>query len=166
MTRVTLELEIARRPEDVFDAWADLRQDLRWHPQAVRVEKTSPGPLERGSTFTAEYKGMGPMELEVTEYDRPRAVARHGRAKRFDFASRVRLAPTGPTGPTGPGTRLAFEGEVAFRGPFQLLAPLMGLMMRKQASATLTAFKRALEEGQLASAAGGTRAAAAGAQPS
>jgi carbon monoxide dehydrogenase subunit G len=160
MTRVRLELEIARPPEDVFDAWADLRQDMRWHPQAVRVEQTSPGPLGRGSTFAAEYKGMGPMELEVTEYERPRAVARHGRAKSFDFASRVLLAPTDP------GTRLAFEGEVAFRGPFRLLAPLMGPMMRKQANATLTAFKRALEEGRLAPVAGGARVAAGGAQPS
>jgi hypothetical protein len=103
---------------------------------------------------------MGPMELEVTEYERPRALARHGRAKRFDFASRLLLAPAGP------GTRVAFEGEVAFRGPFRLLAPLLGPMMRKQANATLTAFKRALEEGRLASAAGESRAAAARAEQS
>ena len=84
------------------------------------MEQTSPAPLGRGSTFAAEYKGMGPIAVDVTEYDRPHAVARHGRAKSFDFASVVRLTPTGP------GTRLAFEGEVAFRGPFRLLAPLLG----------------------------------------
>jgi hypothetical protein len=71
MTRVTLELEIARSPEDVFDAWADLRQDMRWHPQAVRVEQTSPAPLGRGSIFAAEYTGMGRMAVEVTQYSKP-----------------------------------------------------------------------------------------------
>ena len=82
MVRVRLELDIDRPIEEAFDLWADMRNDLRWHAQAKRVEKTSPGPVGPGTTFGAEYQGMGPM-------------------------------------------------------------------MRKQARATLTAFKRALEQGGL-----------------
>lgn len=139
MIRGEVDIVIERPIDEVFDLWADLSQDPKWHPKAKHVEQTSPGPLAAGTTFRGEYEGMGAMDFETLEFDRPNRVKRRGTCRSFDFVSTVSLVEV-PS-----GTRVHFVGEVGLHGLYKLMLPLMGPMMKKQAANVMGELKRALE---------------------
>lgn len=141
MIKAEVELEINRPPEEVFDLWADMRNDKDWHPSAQGVvEKTSPGPLGVGTTFRGEYRGMGVVTEETTEYERPRKLGRRGVAKNFQVESTFTFTPTA----TG-GTLLKAKGSVAPMGVMRLMEPIMGIMMKKQLASVMNTLKRTVE---------------------
>jgi uncharacterized protein YndB with AHSA1/START domain len=140
MIMAEAELQINRPPEEVFDFWTDVRNENDWNPGSQGWEQTSPGPVGPGTTFKGEVQGMGAMTMEVVEYQRPFRVTRRGRAKSFDFASTL-ILEAGAS-----GTRVKATGQVEPRGLFKLMTPLMGVMMKKRFTATMTNFKRAIEE--------------------
>jgi carbon monoxide dehydrogenase subunit G len=140
MITAEAELQINRPLEEVFDFWADVRNENDWNPGSQGWEKTSPGPVGLGTTFTGEVKGMGAMTMQNTEYQRPFRVIHRGSAKSFDFASTLIFEPSAS------GTRVRATGQVEPRGLFKLMAPLMGVMMKKQFTATMINLKCALEE--------------------
>ena len=141
MIKAEVEVEINRPPEEVFDLWADMRNDKDWHPSAVGVvEKTSPGPLGLGTTFRGEYRGMGTVTEETIAYERPHKLGRRGAAKNFRVESTFTFTPTA----TG-GTLLKARGAVEPRGWMKLMEPLMGLMMKKQLASVMNALKQTVE---------------------
>lgn len=143
MIRARAELVINRSPEEVFDFWADARNENDWDPDAKGVEKTSPGPVGPGATFRgeySEYKGMGLLTLENVEYERPRKLRRSASGKSFRFGSTLIFSPT-----ASGGTSVTATGEVGPRGLFKLMTPIMGPTMKKKFSAHMADFQRALE---------------------
>jgi hypothetical protein len=64
----------ARAPEEVFDFLVDLRNAPQWEPNCPEVEKTSAGPVGKGTTFRAK-KGMARLESEIVEFERPAIFA-------------------------------------------------------------------------------------------
>ena len=78
MARIDGEIIIAAPVEQVFDTVADERNEPRYNPRIARVQKTSPGPVGRGTRFSAQPKGMGArgvMTIQLVDYDRPRRLA-------------------------------------------------------------------------------------------
>jgi uncharacterized protein YndB with AHSA1/START domain len=65
---------VARPPGEVFDFLVDLRNAPQWEPNCQEVEKTSDGPIGKGTTFRAK-KGMGRLESEIVEFERPQRFA-------------------------------------------------------------------------------------------
>src|SRR5512133_108535 len=70
MIQHEFQTTVARSPEEVFDFLVDLRNAPQWEPNCQQVEKTSDGPIGRGTTFRAK-KGMGRLESEIVEFERP-----------------------------------------------------------------------------------------------
>ena len=140
MITAEAELQLSRPLEEVFDFWADVRNENDWNPGSQGWEQTSPGPVGPGTTFKGEVQGMGAMTMEVTEYQRPFRVTHSGSAKSFGFASTLIFEPSGS------GTRVRATGQVEPRGLFKLMTPLMGVMMKKRFATTMMNFKRAVEE--------------------
>src|SRR6266508_4852976 len=141
MITAEVEVEINRPPEEVFDLWADMRNDKDWHPSAQGiVEKTSPGPLGLGTIFRGKYRGMGVVSEETTIYERPRKLGRRGMAKNFRVESTFTFTPTA----TG-GTQLKAQGTVEPLGWMRLMEPIMGRMMKKQLAAVMNALKQTAE---------------------
>ena len=134
------EFQIDRPLEEVFDFWADVRNENDWNPGSQRWEQTSPGSVGLGTTFKGEVQGMGPMTMQMVEYQRPFRVTHRGSAKSFGFASTLNFEPSAS------GTRVKATGQVEPQGLFKLLTPLMGVMMKKRFTATMMHFKRAMEE--------------------
>ena len=78
MARISGEIIIAAPVEQVFDMVADERNEPRYNPRIARAEKTSPGPVGRGTRFTAQPRGTGAtgvMTVEILDYDRPRRLS-------------------------------------------------------------------------------------------
>src|SRR6266511_214987 len=65
------EVEIARRPEDVFDYLTDVTNEVAWNPRTRRVEKLTPGPIGLGTQFEAEWIKGNPTIVEYARFERP-----------------------------------------------------------------------------------------------
>jgi hypothetical protein len=142
VVRMATEFHVARPADEAFDFWTDVRNELRYNPSAVRVEQTTPGGVGLGTAWAGDYKGMGPLTLSVVVYDRPHYVVRRGRARAFEFASFLRFEPTDS------GTHVIARGELAFRGLFRLLGPLLKPMLDREFARTMATFKQAAEDSQ------------------
>jgi hypothetical protein len=70
---------VARRPEIVFDYFADLRNEPQYNRQVRGIKKTSPGPITRGSTFEGIHRGFGRVTWRLSEYERPTLIVIEGR---------------------------------------------------------------------------------------
>ena len=78
MTGIAGELCIRRPPELLFDVIADERNEPRYNPAMLRIEKLTSGPIGVGTRFEGAHAGRRrpvTMTVEVTGYDRPRRMA-------------------------------------------------------------------------------------------
>jgi hypothetical protein len=133
---------VVRRPaEEVFDFLADIRNEVAWNPRVLGIEKSAPGPIGQGTTFDGRYQGLGALRTELVEYERPRRLAfrSHGPRMRIDGAFVL--------SPADGGTAIDLEAELAPRGVFALIAPVMGPVIRRQNAAAAVRLRQALEDG-------------------
>jgi carbon monoxide dehydrogenase subunit G len=130
---------ILRPVEDVFDYLADPRNEPEWLPGARSVKQTSDGELGLGSAFVGEYDRAGRVELSIVEFERPSRVTFRARSRIVHFDDAVQL-----TAIEG-GTRLVARMTAEPRGLMRLLAPVMGLTLRRQFSSNWDHLRQALE---------------------
>ena len=69
---------IPRTPEEVFDFFADLRNEPQYNAQVSGVRKTSPGPIGRDTTFAGSHVGLGKVTWRLSDYDRPKHIVVEG----------------------------------------------------------------------------------------
>ena len=123
MARIEGEIVIAAPIEQVFDTVADERNEPRYNRRIIRAQKTSQGPVGRGTRFTAEPRGMGHsgvMTVQVVDYDRPRRLATSVRSSYMDVDGTLTFAPAGAG-----GTRMRWSWDMRLRGAMRVLSPLI-----------------------------------------
>lgn len=132
---------IAREPADVFEIAADPERQLEWDAQTLTVEKLTPGPLGRGARYRVKFKGLGVVEYEFPEFDRPVGFAHRGLVKvgemyhAFEFES------------VPEGTLLTQAIRMEPRGIGRPLRPIMAPMLRKLLRTINAELKEHLEQG-------------------
>jgi hypothetical protein len=122
MARIDGYIVIAAPIEKVFDVVADERNEPRYNPRIASAEKTTPGPVGRGTRFIAQPKGMGAkgaMAMEVVDYDRPHRLATSVRSSYMDIDGTLTFAQVEG------GTRMRWSWDMRLRGALRVLAPLM-----------------------------------------
>lgn len=70
-----LDAVVARKPEEIFDLLADERNQPRYLPEVVPVERLTLGPPHLGSRFRVQLVTGAEATEEILEYDRPRRLA-------------------------------------------------------------------------------------------
>jgi uncharacterized protein YndB with AHSA1/START domain len=133
---------VARSPEEVFDFLVDLRNAPQWEPNCQEVEKTSDGPIRKGTTFRAK-KGMGRLESEIVEFERPAHFATHDKGRGITCGLDFRC--DGKNGGTEVSGKLWMEPH----GPMRGLMPLMRLMMKRALSELPDNLRRVRESAAL-----------------
>ena len=121
MTRIEGEISIAAPVEQFFDMVADERNEPRYNPRIVRVEKISDGPIGPGTQFTAQPRGMGrkgAMTVEVIDYERPGRLTMSIRSSSLDVVGTLTFAPVAG------GTRMRRSWDMRLRGALRVLSPL------------------------------------------
>ena len=134
-----LHCEVARSPAETFDFLADIRNERSWNPRLLSVEKTSPGPVAAGSTFTGRYKGIGSLTTELTDYERPRRIGFRSDGPRMGITGAFELTPTDR------GTEIDLSADFRPRAFFRALAPLMSLVMKAQNEAAARRLQEVLD---------------------
>lgn len=133
---------VVKRPiEEVFDFLVDIRNEAAWNPRLRKIDKTSDGGIDAGTTFQGTYQGLGALHTRLTEFERP---------TRFSFRStgaRMNIAGTFILTRVDGDTRVDLRADFEPRGLFKLLAPLMRPVLNRQNAAAAIRLKRALEEG-------------------
>jgi uncharacterized protein YndB with AHSA1/START domain len=122
MARINGEIIIAAPAEQVFDMVADERNEPRYNPRIVRAEKKSPGPVGRGSRFTARPRGTGTrgvMTVEIVDYDRPRRLATSTRSSYLDVDGTLTFDQADG------GTRMRWSWTMRLRGAMRVLSPVV-----------------------------------------
>jgi hypothetical protein len=125
MARIAGEIISDAPVDEVFDLVADERNEPRYNPRIVRVEKVNEGPVGAGARFVAEAKNMGSqgrMELEILEYDRPHRLHHVARS------SYMHLDGTLTFREASRGTALAWDWDMHLIGPMRLLSVVLVLI--------------------------------------
>jgi uncharacterized protein YndB with AHSA1/START domain len=118
---------IAAPPEAVFDAAADPQTQLSWDAgNLLAVEKLTPGALARGARYRGRFKGMGTVEYEFAEFDRPQRFAHRTQVPFGTMGHRLTFEPAAE------GTRLTQEGWLEPNLVGRLMTPLIGRMLRRR----------------------------------
>ena len=142
MAHIEGEIVINRPVEEVFDVVADERNEVRYNPRLLWVEKISSGPIRRGTQFRAATKTMGrpvEMTIEFTDYERPRRLAS------LTYLPTMEIQGTLSFDPVPEGTRMRWSWELQPRGVLRLLAPLIARIGRHQEEIIWADLKRFLE---------------------
>lgn len=118
---------IAAPPDVVFDAAAAPETQIRWDAtNLLEVEKLTSGPLAQGSRYRGRFKGIGKVEYEFAEFDRPRRFTHRTRGP-FGTMSHRLLFEADPG-----GTRLTQEGWLEPNLIGRLMTPVVGRMLRRR----------------------------------
>jgi len=133
---------------DVFDLLADARNESRWNPNVVRIDKLSDGPPRRGSSFAGTYRRGGRMAFTIADYERPSRLVFRGGGRQTAVTATVRVSASRS------GTTVAMRADMCPRGPLRLLEPLVRSRVERQYADVIARFRAfvttAEEEGTMA----------------
>ncbi|MBX6342122.1 MAG: SRPBCC family protein [Thermomicrobiaceae bacterium] len=142
MARIDGEIVIHRPVDEVFDVVADERNEPRYNPEMLRVEKISPGPIGAGAEFRAVSRARGDtteMTIEYTEYIRPRRLASVTHLPGMEIDGALTFDPVPD------GTRLRWSWDVRPRGRYKLMTPLIARLGRRNEERCWAGLKAYLE---------------------
>src|SRR4051812_33858374 len=105
---------------------ADIRNEPKWQPDVSSVEKLTDGPVGQGTRFRGSYKGLGDLDVEISEYDRPNRLAFDCKGSRMAWTSCSRSRPGAPA------PRSAGQIDSRLKGVTKLMTPLFPSMMKKE----------------------------------
>lgn len=126
---------VDRPAEEVFDFLADVRNEERWNPNALRIE-ASEGPVTVGDTFEGVYRRGGRMRFELVEAIRPNRLVFRGGGRQMRLVATLELESAGSA------TRVRMRGEMEPRGPLKLLAPLLRKPIERQYATVIERFEQ------------------------
>jgi uncharacterized protein YndB with AHSA1/START domain len=146
MAHINGEIIIAAPADQVFDMVADERNEPRYNPRIVRAEKTSKGPVGRGSRFTAQPRGMGTrgvMTVEIMDYDRPRRLTTSIRSSYLDVDGTLTFDPADG------GTRMRWSWSMRLHGAMRVMSPVMRAIGPRWEQRNWAGLKQLMESGQV-----------------
>lgn len=142
MARHQDQIVIAAPVEAVFDTVADQRHEPSYNPAMVRAEKLTAGPIGVDTRFRATVAARGrPMDMLVryVAFDRPRLIESVTRMALADIDYRLTFEPHTE------GTLMRWSWRLRPRGRLRLLAPLIGVLGRRQERRIWTGLKQHVE---------------------
>src|SRR5215510_2586788 len=138
MIEHNFRMTVARSPEEVFDLPVDLRNPPQWEPNCQEDTKTSGGPIGKDTTFRGR-KGMGRLESEIVEFERPAHFATRDKGRGMNRGLDFRCAAKNG------GTEVAGKLWMEPRGPMRGLMLLMRRMMKRTLSELPENLRRVIE---------------------
>ena len=144
MARIEGEIMIDRSADEVFDFVSDQSNEPRYNPRMSDVEKTSPGPIGRGTRFRATTQTGGrtiDMTIEFTEFERPTRLASWTRLSNVDIRGTLTFQPINGS------TLMKWAWLIEPHGLMRLVPPpLIAAMGRRQEEAIWSSLKQVLEQ--------------------
>ena len=143
MVKIQGSTVIARPVEEVFDFVADERNERKYNPNLVWVEKVTPGPISEGTRWAAMVESRGrqlDMDLEVTEYARPSRLGSTTSMPTAEISGAVTFLPDVD------GTRLGWSWDLQPLGWARFMGPVLARLGRRQEEKLWAGLKHYLED--------------------
>lgn len=143
MTHITVSIDIARPPEEVFAFISDPENNPKWQQGMVACNITSEGAFGVGSTYSQKAKFLGRdiiSNFEIVAFEPGRRI------KGVTVDSTFPITFDRSVTPTKGGTlaTAVITGEP--NGIFRLFGPLMDWMVKRSVSKDYANLKQLLEE--------------------
>jgi hypothetical protein len=146
MAATVESVEIARRPEEIFDYLLDPLNFPEWDDSVVSARREDPAPLAVGSR-TAVFHRMGPLRMRTTEelieLNPPRRFTNRGVTGGLAGIATVTVEPLD----AGRRSHVTISLEIQGRGLAKLMLPLARPQSRKVLPRNLMNLKVVLEAG-------------------
>ncbi|MEV5834734.1 SRPBCC family protein [Nocardia sp. NPDC052112] len=141
MTTFENALAINRPIGEVFAYLAQFENIPRWNYAITETRKTSPGPVEVGSTYrqTRSIPQPAVETFEVTEFEPTHQLQIRGQLGPFPATVSYYLEPVGG------GTLLRNAVELELNGPVRLASPVVAAQVKSAVAANLDVLRRLLE---------------------
>ncbi|MDQ6682540.1 MAG: SRPBCC family protein [Chloroflexota bacterium] len=143
MVNVNISGTVRGAPEDVFAFLADLRNWPRWQSDMQTTTLLDGEAGQAGARYRYVSKAMGQTfdsTVRVVRVEVPREVAFED-----EWAGMIRPSGRYLVEPVAEGTRVTLNPHPEARGIGRILAPLMGLMVKRLNQQHLGALRNALE---------------------
>jgi hypothetical protein len=110
----------------VFDVISDPRRRLEWQSSLRSLRMETAGAPGLGTRWSEATQGGIRFDMEITTYDPPKRWAERGRGWLADAELMVDFHEAGVS---GEATRIDVEVQIAFKGAFKVLAPVVKRLM-------------------------------------
>lgn len=143
MVDVRVSGTVRASPEEVFAFLADLENWPRWQSDMKITELTDGSRGEVGARYRYVSKAMGQTfdsTVRLSRVDAPREVGFEG-----EWTGMIRPSGRYLIEPAPEGARVTLNPHPEARGFGKLMAPLMGLMIKRLNQKHLEALRRAVE---------------------
>jgi uncharacterized protein YndB with AHSA1/START domain len=138
---IVTRTQIINAPADkVFDAIVDGGSFAAWNPTIRASRRLDSGEARNGTRFEWDLRGFGKVIQELQEFSRPERVRIVPHIKALQGGHRFHLTAQGDA------TRVDHQLEMRPKGAFRLLAPMMGIIGRKNLRDTANALQAHLEK--------------------
>ncbi len=135
---VTVELDIARTRDEVFDLMADARNERVWNSKVSSSELISDPPIGEGTEFKTTNRGQQYVAF-ITTYDRPAQVGFNVVGNALEIKAMMRFADSPG------GTRMIVQFDLLPKSFMKLMLPLIAGSVRKDFPKELASFKEFCE---------------------
>jgi NAD(P)-dependent dehydrogenase (short-subunit alcohol dehydrogenase family) len=115
VTRMVGQVRVARPVTEVFDRAAD---EPSWNPAMTSVAWLTPPPLGVGSRYRAVMGRRWSVDVEITQFDRPRRLASRTSSSWMSTEGAITFAED-----AAGGTVLRWDWDYRLHGPVRLLGP-------------------------------------------
>ena len=132
--------QVIRRPiDEVFATVADAGRFHEWNPTITSARRLTDGEAGLGSRFEWTLRGFGTVVQEFAEFEKNKRI------RIVPHLEQLRGGHLFIFAVQGAATRIDHELTMSPTGWFRLLAPLMGLIGRRNLRDTANALQRYLE---------------------
>jgi NAD(P)-dependent dehydrogenase (short-subunit alcohol dehydrogenase family) len=111
------QVRVARPVTEVFDHAAD---EPSWNPAMTSVQWLTPPPLGVGSRYRALMAGRWPVDVEITQFDRPRRIASRTSSAWLSTEGAISFKQD-----AAEDTLLCWDWQYRLAGPLRLFGPAM-----------------------------------------
>lgn len=131
-------VRISKQPEVVFDYIADMRNELKWNPDVMFMEKVSMDSVGLGTNFRAKWHMSDTIDVVITNYERPNGVTFQNGGE-LEVNLELKLTPMGNE------TEIESRFIVTPHGFLRAIFPLLKSKLKDQESVNMVNLKRAIE---------------------
>jgi hypothetical protein len=129
MARYTASVETSRTRDDVSAYLSDFSTTPEWDPGIVEAQRLDDGPVDVGSRFRLVARFLGrrtELTYAIIRHEPGELVTLRGENSTVVSLDTMRFSDT----PDG-GTRVAYEADLALKGPLRTLDPLLRLAFNR-----------------------------------
>jgi len=116
-------------PAEAFAYMARFSNAAKWDPGVLTAEDAGQAPPSRGSTYRLVVGVLGrrvPLEYRIEEIDPPRRVVLKAQNAMISSTDVIEVSPA-----PGGGSAVTYTATLTPKGPATLLAPLVGMALRR-----------------------------------